>query len=96
MSDRNIINMCLILIYDLRYDGAMQMNRTCMLGDLKKNMYHDRERITVTVPYPFSNLKKLSGFSIQYLIEEGPWGTWNIVQLVFPISMDCNQKVQSR
>ena len=28
---------------------------------------------------PFSNLKKLSGFSIQYLNEEGPWGTWNIV-----------------
>ena len=58
----------------------MQMNRTCMLGDLKKNMYHDRESITIAVPYPFSNLKKLSGFSIQYLHEEGPWGTWNIVQ----------------
>ena len=57
----------------------MQMNRTCMLGDLKKNMYHDRESITIAVPYPFSNLKKLSGFSIQYLHEEGPWGTWNIV-----------------
>ena len=38
MSDLNIINMCMILIYDLRYNGAMQMNRTCMLGDLKKNM----------------------------------------------------------
>ena len=55
------------------------MNRTCMLVDLKKNMYHDRESITIAVPYPFSNLKKLSGFSIQYLHEEGPWGTWNIV-----------------
>ena len=53
------------------------MNRTCMLGDLKKNMYRDRERITV--PYTFSNLKKLLGFSVQYLNEEGPWGTWNIV-----------------
>ena len=44
-------------------------------------MQHDRERITVTVPYPFSNLKKLSGFSIQYLNEEGPLGTWIIVLL---------------
>ena len=44
---------------------------TCMFGGLKKNMYHGRERITV--PYPFSNLKKLSAN------EEGPWGTWNIV-----------------
>ena len=57
------------------------MNRTCMLGDLKKNIDHDRESITIAVPYPFSNLKKLSGFSIQYLHEEGPWGTWNIVLL---------------
>ena len=38
MSDRNIINMGMILMYDLRYNGAMQMNRTCMLGDLKENL----------------------------------------------------------
>ena len=25
----------------------MQMDRTCMLGDLKKKMYYDLERITV-------------------------------------------------
>ena len=26
----------------------------------------------------------LSGFSIQYLNEEGPWGTWNIVLFQVP------------
>ena len=26
----------------------------------------------------------LSGFSIQYLHEEGPWGTWNIVLFQVP------------
>ena len=49
-SDPKIINTYRILIYDLRYNGVMQMNRTCMSGDLKKNMLHDRGRITV--PYP--------------------------------------------
>ena len=34
------------------------MNRTCMLGDLKKNMYHDRERITVP---PFLKPKETFG-----------------------------------
>ena len=38
VSVRKIINMGMILMYDLRYNGAMQMNRTCMVGDLKKNM----------------------------------------------------------
>ena len=33
------------------------MNRTCMLGDLKKNIYHDRKSITIAVPYLFSNLR---------------------------------------
>ena len=68
------------------------MNRTCMLGDLKKNMYHDRERMTVP---PFSNLKKLSGFSIQYLNEEGPWGTWNIVLFADKVSCPMTQHYDS-